>query len=379
MEVLFWLSLLFIVYTYVGYPILLFLWSILVHRRVRKYYPHDEPRVSVVIAARNEGKNIAGRIANLTSQQYPPGKLEIIIVSDGSTDNTAALVDELGKNRRSDHRIKLVVNDVTLGKPSSLNAGVNQAVGDIIVFADARQSFEPGAIRELVANFSDPQVGSVSGELIFRKQSDSSFKEEMNLYWNYEKGIRKMESRIHSVAGATGAVYAIRRSLYREIPGQVLIDDVLIPMRIVLQGFRNVFDAKALAFDTVSKDIAQEKKRKIRTLAGNYQLIMIMPELLNPLKNPIFFRFLSHKIFRLFVPYAFMVMVASSLAAGPFFYKLFFAAVLGLILLPSIEPWLGTGSGVRSACRLSRAVVSLNYFAMISLFKIIFPGREKMW
>jgi cellulose synthase/poly-beta-1,6-N-acetylglucosamine synthase-like glycosyltransferase len=296
MEALFWASLLTIFYAYVGYPLLLLVWSRVRPRRTEKREPRPAPAVSVVLAARNEEKNIARRLENLVAQDYPAGQLEIVVASDGSTDRTNAVVARFAERSheassrpdRAAVAVKLDALDEQAGKAAALNAGVAIARGEIIVFTDARQEFDRGAVRELVANFSDPSVGSATGTLLFRADSTTTIQAEMGLYWKIEKWIRRTEGRIHSVAGATGAIYAVRRSLFEELPARTILDDVLVPMRIVCRGHRNVFDDAAVAWDAISEDFQKEKRRKIRTLFGNYQLIALAPGILNPFGNPIF-------------------------------------------------------------------------------------------
>jgi cellulose synthase/poly-beta-1,6-N-acetylglucosamine synthase-like glycosyltransferase len=202
------------------------------------------------------------------------------------------------------------------GKALAVNLGVAEARGEIIIFADARQRFELNVISQLVNNFSDASVGCVSGELMFLENSDSSIQVEMGAYWKYEKKIRKMESRSGSVVGATGAIYAVRRALYIPLPEGTLLDDVLTPLNVVMQGYRCIFDGSAVAYDAVSKDTSQEWTRKVRTLAGNWQLLTLRPGLALPIMNPLWCRFMSHKIFRLLVPFALLVMLVSGVLVG---------------------------------------------------------------
>ncbi|MCU0638794.1 MAG: glycosyltransferase family 2 protein [Candidatus Krumholzibacteria bacterium] len=376
----FWVSFLFIVYTYAGYPALLHCWSFLLPRRVRKKPLEPAPLVSVVIAARNEERNIARRIENLFNQDYPGDRMEIIIISDGSTDATDSIVASLVEGRgRAAPALRHIALEGNRGKPGALNAGVAAAAGEYIVFADARQQFEPDAISRLLENFGDPDVGAVSGELVFHEDSETAIRTDMGLYWNLEKWIRKAESRIHSTAGATGAIYAARKELLSPLPPKVILDDVMIPMRIVLRGYRTVFESGAIAWDTVSVDHTQEKRRKVRTLFGNYQLVHLMPGLLSPRKNPIFLQFLSHKIFRLFVPFFFVLMMASALAAGSAAYTLFFAAAMAAVLLPLIEKPLARIPLMRKASSFSRTFTSLNYFAFLAFLVLVKPGRKEIW
>ncbi len=307
MAIIFWLSVCFIFYTYLGYPLWLFVFKKLHLQSVTKN--SIEPSVSVVIAAHNEAQNIVARIQNLFSQDYPPDKLEVIVVSDGSTDNTIDLLNE-----HCQRNLHLVVLPINQGKAVALNVGLEKSQSEIVIFTDARQTFAPGVLRHLAANFADPQVGCVSGELIFWQDAASSIQAEMGAYWKYEKWIRKAESSTGSVVGATGAIYAVRRSLYKPLPQGTLLDDVLTPMNIVMQGYRCVFDGAAVAYDVISVDVGQEWRRKVRTLAGNWQLLSLNCRLAMPFVNPIWWRFLSHKIFRLLVPFALISALVSSTA-----------------------------------------------------------------
>lgn len=331
MLIVFWCCLFFIVYTYFGYPLLLFLWSRLFPRPINKKRPDSWPLVSVIIAAKNEERTIGPRLKNLLRCRYPADRLQIIVVSDGSTDGTADVVQSV-IDSLPEKEVKVVLHelDQSVGKPSAINEGLLKVKGDFIVFTDSRQRFEEDAISQLISNFSDPSVGCVSGELFFVEHENSTVAREMGLYWKIEKLVRKMESTIGSVAGATGSIYAIRRELFQPMKPELLLDDVFTPMQIVLNGYRCVFDPVARAYDIPSTDDTQEWLRKVRTLAGCWQLLTILPRLANPMKNPIWFRFFSHKIFRLLVPLAlFLLFVASFFPQGGF-YKL---AILGQVVL----------------------------------------------
>jgi cellulose synthase/poly-beta-1,6-N-acetylglucosamine synthase-like glycosyltransferase len=266
-----------------------------------------------------------------------------------------------------------------MGKPHALNTGVSLAHGDFVVFADARQDFDPDAVRELIANFNDPKVGSVSGELVFYEGSDTSIKAEMGFYWTIEKWIRKMEGQVHSIPGATGAIYAIRKELFEEIPEKTILDDVFVPMKIVTSGYRNVFDDRAIAHDVFSKDLAEEKRRKVRTLRGNYQLLHLMPELASISGNPIFFQFFSHKIFRLFVPFSFIALLVSSFTAAGFIYRLAFWGIVAVLLMNVFYKQLSSVPWLNRLCAVSRTLLSLNYFAFLAFFHFIRPGKNKIW
>lgn len=317
METLFWICVLFIAYTYVGYPAAVVLWGTYFPRRVEKRY--GTVPVSVVIAARDEEINIRARLENLRAQEYPGELVEIIVVSDGSTDRTAQVVRELG-----DDGVKLLETPGAVGKAEALNLGVAHASHDLIVFADARQRFEPNVIAELVAMLADERVGAVSGELVIERGVGSEVGEGVGLYWNYEKLIRRMESNVYATVGATGSIYAIRKRLYVPLERHALLDDFLVPMRIVMQGYRVLFVRSAKAHDLASSTVSQEFARKVRTLAGNFQAMALEPRLLHPTANPVFVQFVSHKLTRLLVPYAFALAVVASALAGGWFYTFAF-------------------------------------------------------
>jgi cellulose synthase/poly-beta-1,6-N-acetylglucosamine synthase-like glycosyltransferase len=301
MTALFWISALIVGYVYVGYPCLLAAWARIADRRTRRAAFQDGawPSISIVIAARNEAPRLAARVTNLLEQDYP-GRSEIIVVSDGSTDAPERALAPFGTAVR-------LIDVPRGGKPLALNAGVAASTGDILVFADARQQFAPGALAALIRNFADPDVGGATGELVLDSERDSvdtKVGEGIGLYWKYEKWLRRNESRVWSVLGATGAIYALRRECWTNLPAATLLDDVLAPMRAVLNGCRVVFEAGAIAYDHASADAAIESRRKRRTLAGNYQILAQEPRLLLPVVNPVWLQYLSHKVGRLVVPWA---------------------------------------------------------------------------
>jgi biofilm PGA synthesis N-glycosyltransferase PgaC len=310
MEMLFWISVAAILYTYFGYPVAV---SLLARLRSRQIFKSEiRPTVSIVIACHNEQEYIEHRINNLIECEYPPGLREIIVVSDGSTDLTAEIA-----RRYFSYGVKLFTYEDQRGKATALNVGVEIATGDIILFADARQSFEPNVIKAIVANFADSSVGAVSGELLLDGGEDASVSEGVGLYWKYEKWIRKSESAFGSVIGATGAIYAIRRKLWKPLPENIILDDVYTPMSIALDGHRVIFEETARAHDVATESAKREFARKVRTLTGNYQLCQVMPRVLVP-NNALLLQFYSHKLMRLASPMFFLILLATNLvlAAG---------------------------------------------------------------
>lgn len=383
--VFFWIGLFFIFYTYVGYPGVLFFESLFFSKAIKKEKPVDWPQVSLVIAAKNEEATIVGRLENIAEQNYP-GQLEIIIVSDGSHDNTCKLVQQfetkLNANRRSvaneSVHVKLVELASPFGKAVAINHGIRLSSSGIIVFADCRQTFHADAISELVKNFTDPEVGAVSGELIIENPNQSRTADGMGLYWHYEKFIRKKESRTGSVVGATGAIYAIRKSLFCELPAGTLLDDVLTPLNVILQGYRVVFDSTAVAFDTASDSVGLEWSRKVRTLGGNWQLLNLKPELLSPIKNRIFFRFFSHKIFRLLVPFFLIAVLVLIFFAENVYYR-FFALIQLAFYFSGILAFLFPQIQRLKVMKLICFFLLLNAAAAVGFYNWIRKRNDIVW
>src|SRR5207237_2445428 len=360
MDTLFWLSVTVVLYVYAGYPLQLAAWARAVDRRPRSraFEPGRWPSISIIVAARNEAHRLPARVTNLLEQDYP-GPRQIIVVSDGSTDEPrAALARWAGEIQ--------LIEFPPGGKPVALNGGVLAARGDVLVFADARQRFAPGALRALVANFADPQVGGVTGELVLDcengARTDSSVGEGVGLYWKYEKWLRRKESRVWSTLGATGAIYAMRRSVWQPLPAASLLDDVLAPMRAVLGGSRVVFEEQSMAFARAAPDATAESIRKTRTVAGNYQILAHEPRLLLPIVNPVWLQYASHKIGRLLVPWALVALLASSalLATAAWFYTVVLAAQLAFYALAAAGAWLNVRE---RGSRIAFTFVMMNYSA----------------
>lgn len=291
--VLFLASAALILYVLFGYPLLLALWS----RRERPVHRRFEPRtVSILLPVYNGEQWIRAKLDSILALDYPPGLLQILVVSDGSEDRTEDIVREYP-------RVQLI-RAPRAGKAVALNAAMARATGEILFFTDVRQPLHPSSLRNLVSCFADPSVGVASGELVIIQ---GETREEMNvgLYWRYEKWIRIRLSRLDSVPGATGCIYAMRRELAAPIPPGTLLDDVYLPMRAFFRGYRVILDETAKAFDYPTS-LRSEFRRKVRTLAGVYQVIGAFPKLL------LWFHFLSHKFGRLLLPHAMIIAAVSS-------------------------------------------------------------------
>jgi cellulose synthase/poly-beta-1,6-N-acetylglucosamine synthase-like glycosyltransferase len=305
-RILFWLSLIGILYTYLGYPALI---CVLARLRPRPWTSAPIfPSVSIVLAVHNGAALLPGKIEHLLGLDYPHVN-EIILVSDGSTDGTAELLAG-----QSNPRLTTIILTEHSGKAVAVNAGVARATGDVILFVDIRPEIAAGAIQQLLSNFADPSVGCVAGELILRKEChDAASAAVSGVYWRYEKWIRTSESICGSPVGVYGGFYAIRRELAVPQPPGMILDDMFQPLSIIRQGYRSVLDPQAYVYDTWPTRIEQEFHRKVRTLAGNFQLFQLAPWTLTP-RNPVLFQLVSHKVMRLVVPYLMVLLLISTLA-----------------------------------------------------------------
>lgn len=350
-EIIFWSSLFFVVYTYLLYPLLI---AALAKTKAVENSPliQEWPTVGLIIPVHNEAHNLNKKLQNLSEIDYPREKLSITFVSDGSEDDTNTIL----KNTEC---VDLVEYFPRQGKPTAINRAMESQTAEIIVFTDARQTLDPGAVKKLVARLSLPNVGAVSGELI-HFDSESNTAKDVGLYWRYEKWIRASESQFLSVPGVTGALYAIHRDDFRPIPEDTLLDDFEVPINILKQGRRILFEEGAHIIDSLQEDTEKEKVRKIRTLTGNFQSFSRNRWLFSPSKNPIWMQFLSHKVFRLIVPYSLISIFVSSMLLDHWFYLLAFTSQVvfyGLALLGRFS----------DKARKNRVISFINVFVELNL------------
>lgn len=365
-RIVFWVALAEVAYVYLGYPLLLMAWHRYALWPVRKC--PCEPTVSLVIPMGNEAHNVVAKMRNCQELDYPSGKLQVVVSLDAPADATRQLLRDCAPPGTG-----IVFSPIRSGKASAVNSGVAAATGEILVFGDARQRLDAKAIRELVANFADERVGAVSGALILVDPDGHEVNDGAGAYWRYEKFLRAMESGIHSVPGATGAIYAVRRSLFTPLPAGTLLDDVVVPMRIVLGSHRAIFDPAARAYDAVSDSTENEYRRKRRTLTGNYQILAEMPELLSFRRNPIFVQFVSHKVGRLLVPYGLVALFVSNLFLLRGIYRAALAAQVLFYCLAAVGRLLPF-----RAASLPYTFVLMNWAVLTGLFQFA-RGTSGVW
>lgn len=368
MKLLFWLCFAATIYTYVGYAILLWLYARL--RPMPFSMAPIEPSVSIIIAARNEEANLPAKLENLSRLDYPKDRLQIVIASDGSTDGTADIL------LAQPSQVVAVILPQSNGKAVALNEAVRHATGEILVFLDARQSIEHDTVSYLVSCFADPTIGAASGELLLDAEPGANTGDALGIYWKIEKVVRRLESASGSVVGVTGAIYAMRRELYTEIPAGTLLDDVFVPMNVARLGKRVVFQPLAIARDRLFSAKGKEFSRKVRTLTGNYQLLRLAPWMLSP-ANPLLFRLISHKLLRLLVPLFLIGMLAASALATGIFYKTIFWLQIAFYLLAIFGTTSPSFRRFKPAS-ISSTFVMLNAAAAMAFYNFI-AGKNKVW
>ena len=373
--IVFWVSFALLVYVYIGYPLVAALRARLWPKpRLRAPI---EPSISIVVMAHDEAERIGPRIENLLALDYPRDKVEIVIGSDGSTDDTVQRALSY-----ADRGVTVCAFTQHRGKPATINAVVPMVHGDIVVFADARQRFEPQTVRELAANFADPAVGGASGELVLAAHDGTAAAGHGTaFYWRYEKCIRSTEGRADSTIGATGAIYAIRRELFEPIPDDTLLDDVLIPLRIARRGYRMVFEPNARALDHASSTARQEFVRKTRTIAGMFQLIAREGWLLNPLRNRLWFETISHKVLRLALPmlHASWLLSNVALADSGLLYGLMLT--LQVVFYGAAAVGLSHRDGKRRSIVFSApaAICLLLWATVVGFFRFVTNSQQVTW
>lgn len=323
---IFALSAFLIFWTYVGYPIFIALlarWRPRPHRRE----PLELP-VTLIVPAYNEEAVIAAKLENLLALEYPAALREIIVVADGSTDRTVEIVaGYAGKG------VQLLYQPERQGKIAAMNRAAPQAHGDILIFSDANAMMEPDALQQILPNFADPQVACVSGEKRIRPAAEVQAEGE-SAYWRYEAFMKRADSLVNTAIGAVGEFFAIRRELYRPLETDNLIEDFVLAMRLVMDGWRVVYEPAAVTWEEASPSLGGEWRRRARMAAGGFQAIGRLRGLLSPRYGLTAFQYVSHKVLRWLAPFFMLATLISSafLTAEPLFRLLFWGQVLFYVL-----------------------------------------------
>ena len=366
---LFIISVLLVLWTVAGYPLLL-AWRA-GRSRMSLTTSDFTPTVTAIIPVHNGGRFLAAKLESVLGADYPPGRLDVLVVSDGSTDATDAIAAEWVA--RGHVRFLRLPKG---GKAAALSAAFPMIGAEIVLLTDVRQRLEPDCIRNLTRCFADPTVGAASGTLKIRA-GETAGEASTGLYWKYESWIRENLSRVDSVLGATGPIYAIRRSLVRSLPAGCILDDMWLPMQVVLDGHRAILAPDAVAWDYPTS-LTSEFGRKVRTQAGLYQLLGFEKRLLDPSRNRLFGSFVNLKIFRLLLPYFLIVALVSSCFLSPPWRAICLAAQAGFYGLAAIDSLLPDGHALKRATAPLAAFVTLVSAAFVAQ-AIFFRDPASLW
>lgn len=340
-EFLFWLAILLIVYVYVGYPALIVLLSIFVKNKVKR--TDGEPFVTFLITAYNEEKSIREKLVDTLALDYPKDRLQIIVASDGSTDQT----DEIVKGF-SDFGVYLCRVEGRVGKTETQNQAVRKASGEIIVFSDATTKYRKDALRKIVRNYADPSVGAVSGRYQYRNPTGGAVGAGTKLFWNYENFIKRKQTEIKTITGCCGCIYSVRRDLYEPLPRDI-ISDLVEPLKILEKGCRIAFEPEAVAEEITEEKAEEEYSMRVRVITRGMNGLAYVKDLLNPFRHGfVSFQLISHKILRWMIPFFLAVAFISNLQLlETAFYRLAMGIQVSFYLL-AVVGWLLDRRGKKS-------------------------------
>ena len=356
-----WTAALVVGYVYVGYPVLIGILGWLMPKPVRQ--AEIEPTVTLLISAFNEAHVIGEKLKNVLELDYPKSKMEILVISDASTDLTDQIVRSF-----SDQGVTLLRMEERGGKTVGLNAAMKVAKSDIVIFSDANIMYRTDTIRRLVQNFADPSVGCATGDSQYVDDPHSAAHAQENSYWGYERFIRSMESLVASTVGGDGAIFAIRRELYRPLSPET-INDLVIPLQIVVKGYRAVFEPTAIGLEPSAGDFRKEFRRKRRIVNRSWRGVMSVSGVLNPFRVGMFaWQVWSHKVLRwLVLPFLFIGFVGclSAYESGVV-YQIGVWGGIASLLVAAAGPFLPPSFG-----GISKLIQTVFYFYLVNLAAIL--------
>jgi cellulose synthase/poly-beta-1,6-N-acetylglucosamine synthase-like glycosyltransferase len=374
-EIVFWLSAAALGYTYAGYPLLLLIVSWLRPREVRR--AEFMPAVTVIVTAYNEERDLAAKLENTLALHYPRELLEIIVASDCSTDNT----DEIAR-AFAERGVRLVRQPQRLGKTAAQNMAVAEARGEILLFSDATSLYEPDVLRVMMPSFADPIVGCVAGRLIYVDSAASRIGRGARSYWGYETFLKKHESRIFSLIGASGCLYAVRRSAYVPLYAEAC-SDFIIATKMVEQNLRAVYEPAAVCTEETNRRSDKELKMRVRIIAQTFTDLWRHRAMMNPFRSGFYaVQLLSHKVMRYAVPLFLIAILAASgiLARDSMLYGIVFVGQLGCCYLSALGAWMLERAGVHSRMlALPQYFVLSNLAALIGFYQFLRGERYAHW
>jgi len=376
-ELGFWACLALVIYVYAGYPAGVLLLAPILNRGVRK--GDITPDVTVVISAFNEEGEIEGTVVNKLSQDFPPDRLDVIVVSDGSTDRTSEIVQGLAK--RSQGRLKLLRQEPRQGKTQALNMAVRHTSADIVVFADANSIYASSAVRLLVRNFADPSVGYVTGNMTYTNPAESAVGEGSGTYISYENLLRTLETRLGSTVGVDGGIDAIRRELYVPMrPDQ--LPDFVLPLSVVEQGKRVVYEPDAVVFEQALSNATEEFRMRVRVSLRALWALYDKRNLLNPFRYPLFaWQLISHKVLRYaaFLPLVGLLLFNALVFGQHRFYTWFFFLQAASYALAALGHLFRRSGAAASKLLAPYYFVVLNAACVLAFWKFLSGQKMVLW
>lgn len=373
-QILFWSSLLALFYTYIGYPLLVYLVSLLRPLKVKR--SKIEPTVTVIITAYNEEKDIRTKLENTLQIEYPKDKIDILVASDGSTDKTDEIVKEF-----ANQGVKLFRQEGRVGKTTTQNNAVAQATGEIILFSDATTMYQPNVLTEMLPSFADESIGCVAGKLIYVDVGETSIGKGAKSYWNYETFLKENESRACSLIGASGCLYAIRREAYKPMYPEAC-SDFLIATVMYEQGLRTVYEPNAICLEETNNQSNKEMRMRVRIISQTITDLWRNRKMMNPLRSGFYaIELFSHKLLRYSVPiFLILIFLANAfLAFNSNAFQLFFLLQLGFYAMAFLS-WICERNGVRLGILTIPLYFTLaNLASLIGFYKFLTGERYARW
>lgn len=378
----FWVSMLIVFYTFIGYGIILFLLvkirRLIRGRRRNNFNINDLPTCTLIIASYNEADILREKISNTLSLSYPDKKLSIVFVTDGSSDNSPQIINEYSS-------IKLMHSPERKGKIHAMHRAIQQVTTDITIFTDANTFLNKDALINIARHYADSSVGAVAGEKRVQINESADATAAEGFYWKYESALKKWDAELYSVVGAAGELFSIRTDLYIPVAPDTVLDDFMISLRIAEKGYRIVYEPEAYALETPSDNIKEELKRKIRIAAGGIQSVLRLKSLLNPFENFVLsFQYISHRVLRWTItPFllilAFLLNIVIVLETKAIFYELLLAGQFSFYLL-AFSGWLLEQRSIRiKVLFIPYYFCVMNYAVLAGIWRYIFSEQKVTW
>ncbi len=383
MTTLFWIAVGIVFYTFLGYGIVLFflqkIKSVISKATDQPQAPAEWPPITLIVAAYNEAYILEEKIANTLSLDYPEDKFHCIFVTDGSTDNSPAIIQQYP-------RIQLMHEAERRGKIAAVDRAIERANTDILIFTDANTLLNKQALKNICKHYTNPKTGAVAGEKRVKIEETADATAGEGIYWKYESTLKKWDARLYSAVGAAGELFSIRKSLYQAVEPDTLLDDFMISMRIAMKGYRIAYAPDAYATEAASENTKEEWKRKVRISAGGIQSFVRLWSLLIPYPNPLFsFMYLSHRVLRWTItPYCLLLAFISNswlVAAGNahWFYSLALLAQIGFYGLAMIGWWQSTREMKSKIFFVPYYFCFMNAAVVAGLFRYLGRKQSVIW